>query len=128
MNFISFWKGVALITIVATVILHCSNIDDQMKDTVFYKLILRGAYRALIIYFIFIFYKTIFLGLFRGTKSILRSILNFFFSSYSSYKSNTTLKDEELNKLEKITILKMQGALTDKEFEEQKEKIMRKYR
>ena len=128
MDFIKFWKGVALTTIVATIVLHCVNIDEQMKNRIFYMQIMRNASRAFIIYFIFTFYKIIFVGLFRGIKSILYSIVNFFFSSYSSYKFNNALKDEELNKLEKITILKHQGALTDEEFKEQKEKIMKKYR
>lgn len=128
MNFIKFWKGVALITIIATIVLHCIDIDEQMKNRIFYMLIMRNACRAFIFYFTFTFYKIIFIGLFRGIKSILHSIVNFFFSSYSSYKSNNALKDEELNKLEKITILKHQGALTNEEFEEQKEKIMKKYR
>ena len=38
------------------------------------------------------------------------------------------MNNKELDKLEKLIILKMQGAITEDEFEEQKEKIMKKHK
>lgn len=46
----------------------------------------------------------------------------------ASYNKNKIISDKGMEKLEKITILKLQGALTDEEFEEHKEKILRKYK
>ena len=46
----------------------------------------------------------------------------------SSRNKNKVFSDKVIDKLEKITILRLQGALTDEEFEEQNEKIMKKYK
>ena len=48
----------------------------------------------------------------------------------TKYKENKIaeipFKDNQLDKLEKLAILKLQGALTDEEFEEQKAKVLKK--
>ena len=48
-------------------------------------------------------------------------------AKHKAYEESTKpIENSQLHKLEKLTILKLQGALTDEEFEEQKEKILRK--
>lgn len=42
------------------------------------------------------------------------------------YKENKIVEDKKLDKLEKLSILRWQGALTDSEFNEMKEKILKK--
>ena len=76
------------------------------------------------LYFSYNFYKIIFVGLFRAVYNIGKML----FSPYRNYKSNQAMNNEELDKLEKLIILKMQGAITEDEFEEQKEKIMKKHK
>ena len=47
-------------------------------------------------------------------------------AKYKEHKNNKIAEDKYLDKLEKLAILKLQGALSDKEFEELKSKILRK--
>lgn len=46
----------------------------------------------------------------------------------TKYRSSKVLTDQKLEKLEKLIILQLQGALTKEEFEEQKAKLMKKYK
>lgn len=41
-------------------------------------------------------------------------------------KAKTPIEDKYLDKLGKLSVLRLQGAITDEEFEEQKSKIMKK--
>ena len=76
-----------------------------------------------VFHYLMVFYLVIFIicKIFEAIRGVTLKI-------QKRLNSNKIVSDKSIDKLEKITILRLQGALTDEEFEEQKEKIMKKYK
>ena len=72
------------------------------------------AFNAIMIFYLFIFF--------------IRKIFEAGERIVSRIKGDKIVSDKSIDKLEKLAILKIQGALTNEEFEEQIEKIMKKYK
>jgi len=53
-------------------------------------------------------------------------IIDSIIEKYENHKENRIMEDKYLDKLEKLTKIKLQGGLSDREFEEQKSKILKK--